>query len=111
MHLKEHNIVIPIDTGPSNLPMVWNPSVSAEEQREIGLTFVSKLGVCDLPGMSSMFQAISPHSMTDRSESNSWEACSKEFICPCVGTDKNANLSGHQKELLTWHLKLGIGMQ
>jgi len=63
MHLKEHNIVIPIDTGPSNLPIVWNPSVSREEQQEIGLTFISKLGICDLPGMSSVFPATSPHSM------------------------------------------------
>lgn len=84
MHLKEHNIVIPIDTGPSNLPMVWNPSVSAEEQREIGLTFVSKLGICDLPGTSSMFQAVSPHSTTDRSESNSWEACWKDVFVPVL---------------------------
>ena len=111
MHLKDHNIVIPIDAGPSNLPMVWNPSVSTKEQREIGLTFVSKLGVCDLPGMSSVFPATSPHSMTASSESDSWEACWKDFISPCVGTDDNANLSGPQKELLTWHWKLGIGMQ
>ena len=109
MHLKEHNIVIPIDTGPSNLPMVWNPSVSVKEQREIGLTFVSKLGMCDLPGMSSVFPAASPHSMTDRSESDSWEACWKDFICPCVGTDENTNLLGPQKELLTADLALEIG--
>jgi hypothetical protein len=102
---------MPIDTGPSNLPMVWNPSVSAEGQMEIGLTFVSKLGICDLPGMSSMFQAFSPHFITDISESDSWEACWKDFIGPCVGTDGNANLSGPQKELLTWHWKLGISMQ
>ena len=65
MHLKDHNITIPIDSGPSNLPMIWNPSVSAEEQREIGLQFVSKLEFCDLPGMSSMFQVSSFHSMVD----------------------------------------------
>ena len=40
--------------------MVWNPSISAEEQSKIGLTFVAKLGACDLPGMSSVFQAMSP---------------------------------------------------
>jgi short-subunit dehydrogenase involved in D-alanine esterification of teichoic acids len=33
MHLKEHNIVIAIDSGPSNLPMVWDPSVSADKQK------------------------------------------------------------------------------
>jgi hypothetical protein len=49
--------------------------------------------------------------MTDKSESDSWEACWKDFICPCVGTDENANLLGPQKELLNWHWKLGIGMQ
>jgi hypothetical protein len=35
MHLKDHNITIPIDSGPSNLPMIWNPSVSSEEQRRL----------------------------------------------------------------------------
>jgi hypothetical protein len=48
MNLKDHNVVIPIDSGPSNLPMVWNPSMSAEEQREIGLNFVSRLEFCGL---------------------------------------------------------------
>ncbi len=32
------------------------------------------------------------------------------FCCPCVGAPANKNLSGHQKELLKWHWKLGIGM-
>ncbi len=46
--------------------MNWNPSVSAEEHRVIGLNFVSKLELCDLPGMSSVLQVGSPHSMVDR---------------------------------------------
>jgi hypothetical protein len=111
MHLKDHNIVIPIDEGPSNLPMVWNPSVSAEEQREIGLNFVSKLDFCDLPGLSSMFQAPPPPSMVDTFHHSSWEGVWSDLICPCVGTNDNINLSGPQKELLTWHWKSGIGMQ
>lgn len=31
MHLKDQNIVIPNYSGPSNLPMTWNPSVSAKK--------------------------------------------------------------------------------
>ena len=66
MHLKDHNIVIPIDSGPSNLPIVWDPSVSAEEQREIGLHFTSKLESCDLPGMSSVFKVPSLNSTVNK---------------------------------------------
>ena len=58
MHLEDCNIIIPIDSGPSNQPMTWNPSISAEEQREIGLQFVSRLEFWDLSGMSSMFQVL-----------------------------------------------------
>jgi hypothetical protein len=101
MHLKEHNIAIPIDSGPSNLPMVWDPSVSAEKQREIDLSFVSKLEFCDLLGMNSVFHVTT----------SSWKDDWKNLICPCVGSDKNINLSGPQKELLTWHWKLGVSMQ
>ena len=55
MHLKDHNIVIP-NSGLSNMPMVWNPSVSAEEQR----------GICShLSGVDSMFQFPSSQSMLD----------------------------------------------
>jgi hypothetical protein len=35
----------------------------------------------------------------------------KPFIGSCVGSDENINPSGPQKELLTWHWKLGFGMQ
>jgi hypothetical protein len=111
MRLKDHTIIIPIDSGPSNLPMIWNPSISAEEQREIGLQFVSKLEFCDLPGMSSMFQVPSFHPMVDRVDQGSWEDASRDFICACVGMEENTNLLGPQKELLTWHWKLGVGMQ
>ena len=33
------------------------------------------------------------------------------FFCPCVDMEENTNLLGPQKELLTWHWKLEIGMQ
>ncbi len=111
MHLKDHNITITIDSLTSNLPMIWNPSVSAEEQWEISLQFVSKLKFCDLPGMASMFQVPFFHSMVDRVDHSSWEDVWRDFICPCVGTEENTNLLGPQKELLTWHWKLGVGMQ
>ena len=84
--------MIPIDSGPSNLPMVLDPLVSTEKQREIGLSFVSKLEFCDLPGMNSVFQV----------PTTSWEDDWKNLICPCVGSDENINLSGPWKELLTW---------
>ena len=58
-----------------------------------------------------MFQVPSFHSMVDRVDHGSWEDVWRDFICPCVGTEENTNLSGPQKELLTWHWKLGVGMQ
>ena len=103
MHLKEHNIVIPIDSGPSNLPMTWNPSVSAKEQKGIALNFVSKLACCDAPGLTSLTMKTFDYI--------SYDEIWKDSVCPCVGIDENQNLSGPQKELLTWHWKLGIGMQ
>jgi hypothetical protein len=47
-HLKDHNSDIPIDSGPSNLHLVWNPSVSAKKQMENVPHFVLKLGFCDV---------------------------------------------------------------
>lgn len=91
--------------------MIWNPSFSAEDQRETGLYFVSRLKFCDLPGIPSIFQVTSSHCMMDRVDNNSWEHVWKEFVCSCVGTKENGNLSGPQKELLTCHCKLGVGMQ
>ena len=111
MYPTDHNITIAIDSGPSNLPMTWNPSISAEEQREIGLQFVSKLEFCDLPGVSSMFQVPLFHYMVDRVDHGSWEDVWRGFICPCIGVEGNTNLSGPQKKLLTWYWKLGVGMQ
>jgi hypothetical protein len=32
------------------------------------------------------------------------------FYGPCIGASENENLSAPQKELLKWHLKLGISM-
>jgi hypothetical protein len=83
--------------------MVWDPSVSAEEQREIGLHFTSKLEFCDLPGMNSVFEVPSLNSAVDKVVQESWEDVWDALICPCVGIDENINLSGPQKELLTWH--------
>ena len=83
--------------------------MSAEEQREIGLNFVSRLEFCGLSGVDSLSQFPSSQSMlnaVDKSVDNVWD----NIICPCVGTEDNANLSGPQKELLTWHWKLGISM-
>ena len=102
--------MIPIDSGISNLPMVWNPSVSAEKQREIGLTFVSRLEFCGLSGVDSMFQFPSSKSTFNTAVHELLDDVWETNICPCIGKEDNANLSGPQKELLTWHWKLGVGM-
>ena len=75
------------------------------------LHFFLNLECCDAPGMTSLFQVSSPHSTVNMIDYTSWEDVWKDPVCPCVGVDENQNLSGPQKELLTWHWKLGIGMQ
>ncbi len=85
--------------------------MSAEEQREIGLSFVSGLEFCGLSGVDSMFQFPSSKSTFNTAVHESLDDVWDNIICPCVGTEDNANLSGPQKELLTWHWKLRVGMQ
>ena len=74
-----------IHSGPSNVPIVWDPSVSAEKQREIGHNFISKLEFCDLPRMNSMFEDPSLIStvncIVEGSCYNVWD----DIICPYVG--------------------------
>ena len=43
MDLQDHMIIIPVDNGTSNLFMVWDPSVSSQTQKELGLKFVKIL--------------------------------------------------------------------
>ena len=85
--------------------------MSAEKQREIGLNFVSKLEFCDLPGMNSMFEVPTLNSTVNCIVKESCDNFWDDIICPCVGSDKNINLSDPQKELLMWNWKLGVGMQ
>ena len=49
--------------------------------------------------------------MVNRATHESWQDVWEDLGCPCAGTEGNTNLSGPQKELLTWHWKLGVGMQ
>ena len=45
MELEDHRIVIPVDKGPSNLPMVWDPLVSLPKPRLIiEIFFVDMFG-------------------------------------------------------------------
>lgn len=53
MYVEYHNIFIPINTGLSNLLMVWNSF--AKGQRGTGFGFVSKLEFCDQPGKNLVF--------------------------------------------------------
>jgi hypothetical protein len=48
MHLKGHTIVVPIDKGESNLPMVFTSAVTNQEKQDIGVHFTSKLALSGL---------------------------------------------------------------
>jgi hypothetical protein len=73
--------------------------MSAEKQRDIGLSIVSKLEFCDLPGMNSVFPVPILNSTMSKVVNKSWEDVWEDLICPCVGSDENINLSSPQKAL------------
>ena len=107
-------IVIPIDKGCTNLPMVYNSEVSEEVKDLIGPHVRSALGGASIRQLDH-FGDIITRPMHQRSPVDCDEVESEyqrfSRICgSCLGDDKNLNLNGPQKELLCWHWKLGIGM-
>jgi hypothetical protein len=58
MHLKEHNIVIPIDLGPSNLPMVWGSFSICQEAEGDWFEFCFEVGVLGLAWDATVLSEI-----------------------------------------------------
>jgi hypothetical protein len=112
-HLR---IRIDIDREASNVPMVYNCSVSAEEIKLHGPHIRSALPKYErkmdfLGGWSSehykKWQMAAQMVDLEYGHYNCFSGCG----LPNVAVDANANLSSAQKELLLWHWKLGISMQ
>ena len=111
-HLPDDNIIdIPISPV-MNLPLVNKVGTREREKREHGphlLSMVSTLNdfatesallqPATTSGRDSMFQAI------NRAQAETHNIC-----LPCVADETNQQLTGPQKELLTWHWKLSINM-
>jgi hypothetical protein len=88
MHLPDNQVVdIPINTA-LNLPVVSSPQPMLEEQDKYGPHLLSLFvsNILDLPGLAH------------------------PIYCKTVSDVTNHNLSGPQRELVSWHSKLCINM-
>lgn len=111
-HLPDDNIIdIPI-CPVMNLPLVDKVGTCERQKREYGPHLLSMssplndfateptvLEPTTTSGRDSMFQAI-----------NRTQAATHNICLPCVADETNQQLTGPQKELLTWHWKLSINM-
>ena len=110
-HLK---IGVGIDQERSNLPMVHNCAVSAQEMKEHGPHIRSALPqykrqVDFLGGWSDEHFKRWKLSTIAVEQDFGHYCCGSAHATPNVAIDANVNLSSAQKELLLWHWKLGIG--
>jgi hypothetical protein len=116
MFIDHLRIGIGIDPSASNVPMVYNCSVSAQEMKDHAPFIRSALPKYEmkmdfLGGWSSeVLKSWNLASEEINSEFGHYCRASG-FGLPNVGVDTNVNLTSAQKELLLWHWKLGISMQ
>ena len=102
MILKKKRIMIPIDHKCTNLPMVFNPSVSKKEREHIKFNYKTRLALSGIRELDALGDFHSHHTVDE--EFGHYN----KLCCPAVVADENGNLSGPQKELLLWHWKLGL---
>ena len=114
-YIDRHKLTIPIDRQVSNVPMVYNCGVTAQEMKNHGPFIRSAL-----PAYEKMVDCMGS---CNEANFTSWKMATEivndefehyknmGFMLPNVGLDANKNLSSAQKELLLWHWKLGISMQ
>lgn len=115
MYIDSLRIGVGIDRETSNVPMVFDCSVSPEEMKEHGPHVQSALPQYErkvdfLGGWStSLFQEWNIARTEIDSEFGHYAGSGCAFSN--VSSEENRNLSSAQKELLLWHWKLGISMQ
>ena len=116
MFIDHLRIGIGIDPSASNVPMVYNCLVSAQEMKDHAPFIRSALPKYEmkmdfLGGWSS--EVLKSWNMaSEEINSEFGHYCrASGFGLPNVGVDANVNLTSAQKELLLWHWKLGISMQ
>ena len=106
MMIGDMDITIPIDSEPSNVPMIFDSSCSAKEVKEIGSHVCSAL-----PQNERKVDFLGSWSKDNFAN---WgiqaNARFDGVSLPNVAWEENQNLSSAQKELLLWHWKLGISM-
>jgi hypothetical protein len=116
MFIDHLRINVDIDRESSNVPMVKDCAVSAEEMKLHGPHIRSALPQYErkvdfLGGWSSEhYKKWQMASLAIDSEYGHY-SCGTGYGLHNVATDGNTNLSSAQKELLLWHWKLGISMQ
>ena len=110
MMIDNLTIAIPISSDARNVPMAHNSSCNASEAKNIGPLVRSALPhyerKVDMMG-SSVSRNFADWGMEDQVSSiaRHFGLQSKD-----VSLQANSNLSGAQKELMLWHLKLGVSM-
>ena len=110
MMIDQLSINIPINAEAGNVPMIHNTSCSATEVKEIG-TLIR-------PALPHYKRKVDMTGSSVLSNFASWGIDNKvsDFVNlfglqnKDVSLQANKNLSGAQKELMLWHLKLGVSM-
>jgi hypothetical protein len=116
MFIDHLRVKVDIDRNGSNVPMVFNASVSSEEMKLHGPHIRSALPQYErmvdfLGGWSSEhYQRWKVATLAVDLEYGHY-SCQSGYGLPNVATQHNQNLSSAQKELLLWHWRLGISMQ
>ena len=111
MHLKQqldisirHEIKIPINHHQSILPIISNTACTKKELETIGSHLKSEMVSFNSNLIFSDYWYVEVDEF--KYEFN----CYSKMCCTCVGVEENVNLTNAQKELLLWHLKLGISI-
>ncbi len=113
MKLRQETIIIPIERGGCNLPIIYDAAVTEQKQRAIGIQYKTKLAMSGLREMDAMAGISTSKRSLYYGSVSDVEAEYRYYdwvCCQSIQSEKNANLSGPQKELLLWHWKLGCSM-
>ena len=103
--LDFHTIKIPIETGASNLPMMFDVSCSKEERLRVGPKIRSAMIQHSLNFYRKFSTSVDD--FTCEFDHHAKMLCNNKF----VSDHSNTNLTNAQKELLLWHWKWGISME
>ena len=107
--LDDLQIEIPIDSRAGNVPMIQSCACSQKEIQDMGPHVCSALP--HFERKQDLLGSWSESNFANWGIDSGDELVSRFGLrSGNVGVDANINLSSAQKELLLWHLKLGVSM-